>query len=446
MGEENYTIFKSLGDERRLMMENSNLQREHTAFVLGLFDTGVGVIRSLGRAGIPVIGLDSNPVMPGFASRYCQAKLSPDPVHEPGALLEFLLKEGERLDEPGIFFPSADAYVLFLAKYREELCKSFIFTLPPEPVLDALVNKRYQYELAEQVGIPIAKTFYLESMEEVNQAKGELEYPVFIKPYLGHLWREHYGSAHKGFTVNSPQELTTRYDEIFRIGLQAMTQQIILGPDDNLYEASYYIGRKGDLQASFTHRKIHQYPAGFGVCTCAESVDYPELAALGEKMMVGFHYRGASSIEFKRDDRDGQLKLIELNPRFCQQNLLAADCGVNFPLVQYMDLTGQAQEPVTHFQTGVRWMDLVIDFPSFWEYYRRHETTPWQWLKSWRGVRSFPVFAWDDMGPFFKKYEYGKKFFNLPFFLMHSRKGSKLPKNGNEVSHKMKKTYMGKSG
>ena len=401
-------------------MKRSKLTAKNKAIVLSLFDTGLGVIRSLGRAGVTVIGLDSNPVMPGFASRYCEAKLSPDPVHDPEALLEFLMKEAEQLDEPGILMPASDAYVLFISRYREELWKRFLFTLPPDRILETMVNKRYQYELAEQIGMPLAKTYYLESMADVSKIKNELEYPVFIKPYFGHLWREIYGSAHKGFKVGSPQELVDRYEEIFRTRLQAMVQSIIIGPDSNLYEVSFYIGKMGDQQAVFTHRKIHQYPAEFGVCTCAESLYYPELVELGLKLMRGFDYRGISSIEFKRDERDGQLKLIELNPRFCQQNILAADCGVNFPLIEYLDLIGERQEPVNEFKIGVKWLDLVIDFPSFWEYYRRHETTPWQWLKTWKGIRSFPVFALDDLGPFFKKYENGKKILGLPFFIFRN--------------------------
>jgi D-aspartate ligase len=414
-------------------MQTSSPLTKNKAFVLSLFDTGLGVVRSLGRAGIGVIGLDSNPVMPGFASRYCQAKLSPDPVHQPEALLEFLMKEAGSLEAPGVLMPASDAYVLFIARYRKELCDRFLFSLPPDPVLEAMVNKRRQYELAEQSGIPLAKAYYPESPAEVNQIKNELDYPVFIKPYFGHLWREIYGSAHKGFKVDTPQELAVRFDDIFRHGLQAMVQSIILGPDSNLYEVSFYIDRQGDPQAVFTHQKIHQYPAEFGVCTCAKSVRYAELVDLGLKLMRGFEYRGASSTEFKRDDRDGQLKLIELNPRFCQQNMLAADCGVNFPLIQYLDLTGGHYEPVFEFEIGRKWLDPVIDFPSFWEYYLRHETSPWQWLKTWQGVRSFPVFAIDDLGPFFKKYEYGKKLLAVPRLIFNRRSRRKEINREDEV-------------
>jgi predicted ATP-grasp superfamily ATP-dependent carboligase len=401
-------------------MEDSKIHARNTAVVLSLFDTGLGVIRSLGRAGIPVLGLDSNPVMPGFASRFCQAKLSPDPVHEPEALLEFLMREGEKMELPGVLMPASDAYVIFIARYREALYQHFLFTLPPDPVLEGLVNKRIQYELAERIGIPLAKSYYPESIAEVEQLKHELEYPVFIKPYLGHLWREIYGSSHKGFKVDTPTELVARYREIFQNSLQAMVQSIILGPDSNLFEVNFYFGKHGDLQAVFTHRKIHQYPPHFGVASCAESVYYPELVEIGMKLMRGFDYRGVGFIEFKRDDRDGILKLIELNPRFTQQNALAIDCGVNIPLVQYLDMIGEPHDPMINFKAGRKWMDLVIDFPSFWEYYRNHETTVLEWLKSWQGVRSFPVFALDDLGPFFKKYEYGRKFLTLPSFLLRN--------------------------
>lgn len=403
-------------------MSYQEWNKRNKAFVLSLFDTGVGVVRSLGRSGVPVVGLDSNTIMPGFNSRYCEAKLSPDPVHEPGALLDFLVDEGKKLDLPGVLMPASDAYVMFMAQYQEVLREWYLFTLPPERVIEGLVNKQCQYELAEEAGIPLAKSYYPTSMAEVQRLKDNLDYPVFIKPYLGHLWREVYGPAHKGFEVGTPEELVTRYEDIFANRLDAMVQSIIVGPDSNLFEICVYIGRSGEPLGAFTHQKIHQYPPRYGVCTTAESLEYPELVELGLKLLRAFDYRGVSSIEFKRDDRDGQLKLIELNPRFGQQNMLAADCGVNLPLIQYLDLTGHRQDPVCDFRTGVKWMDPVIDFPSFWQYYRAGETTIGQWLASWRGVRSFPVFALDDLGPFFKKYRYGKKLLEFPVYLWRNRR------------------------
>lgn len=54
-----------------------------TAFVLNVSLAGLGAMRSLGRAGVPVIGLDPDPGHAGFASRYGTSLRCPHPVHEP---------------------------------------------------------------------------------------------------------------------------------------------------------------------------------------------------------------------------------------------------------------------------------------------------------------------------------------------------------------------------
>jgi len=392
------------------------------AFVLSLFDTGLGAVRSLGRARIPVTGLDPDPHMPGFKSRYCIAKVCPHPVHEPERLVEMLVEEGKRLDQPGVLFPASDAFVLFLSRYRDDLTAYYRFILPTADVLEAVVNKRRQYERAEQVGTPYATTFYPETAEDVKRIKDQVDYPAFIKPYVGHLWREKFAGSQKGFKVHSPQELVARFEEILPTGLQAMVQSIIIGPNTNHYKVCAYINCHGEPLAVFTLRKIRQYPTEFGVGTLVESLHFPELVELGLKFFKGIGYQGIGSIEFKRDERDGCLKMIELNPRLWQQNIQAADCGVNFPLIQYLDLTGQSLPSQPAFEDGVRWFDAMADFQSFWSYFRRGELSPWGWVKSWIGARSFATFAWDDLGPFFQSNEYGLKYLRAPLYALRHRK------------------------
>lgn len=400
---------------------NKKYSRSHIAFILSLFDTGLGAIRSLGRLGIPVIGIDCDPSMPGFKSKFCTAKLCPDPVHHSDELIRFLLNEGRRLEQPGILFPATDAFVLFLSRYRDDLKKYFRFALPSSNVLEAIVNKRRQYELAEQVGTPYATTFYPETMEDVQHIKNEVEYPAFIKPYYGHLWRERFGGNHKGFKIHTPQELVSRFKEIFPTGLQAMVQSLILGPNTNHYKVNVYMSIAGEPLAIFTLRKIHQYPTEFGVGVLVESIRYPELVDLGLKFFKGINYRGIGSIEFKKDERDGKLKMIELNPRLWWQNIQATACGINFPLIQYLDLTGQTPTPQTEFREGVKWLAAISDFQAFWDYFKRGELSPCSWIRSWIGAKAFSTFAWDDLGPFFKANEYGLKYIRAPLYALRNR-------------------------
>ena len=396
----------------------SYFERSHTAFILSLFDTGLGAVRSLGRVGVPVIGLDSDPRMPGFKSRFCTARLCSDPVHQPDELVRFLLDEGRRLERPGILFPASDAFVLFLSRYRDDLGACFRFALPPANVLEAIANKRRQYELAEQVGTPYPRTFYPETVDDVQRIKEEVEYPAFIKPYYGYLWRQKFGGTHKGFKVHTSRELVERFRVILPTGLQVMVQSIIVGPNTNHFKVNVYMGTAGKPLAMFTLRKIRQYPTEFGVGTVVESLRYPALVELGLKFFRGIGYQGIGSIEFKKDERDGKLKMIELNPRLWQQNIQATVCGINFPLIQYLDLTGQAPPPQSDFVESVKWLDAVADFQAFWDYFRCGELSPWAWLWSWRGVKAFATFAWDDLGPFLEANEYGLKYLRLPLYLL----------------------------
>jgi hypothetical protein len=58
----------------------------------------LGVLRSLGRLGIAVHGIDPNPLSPGLFSRYCQKKfLSDVDAALPKASVEYLLNVAKKI-------------------------------------------------------------------------------------------------------------------------------------------------------------------------------------------------------------------------------------------------------------------------------------------------------------------------------------------------------------
>jgi predicted ATP-grasp superfamily ATP-dependent carboligase len=392
------------------------------AFVCSLFDTGLAAVRDLGRLGIPVVGLDPDPRQPGFRSRFGTPRLCPDPVHRPDELLQFLLDQGGGLRQPGVLIPASDAFVLFVSRFRDQLASAYRFVLPPAEVVEAIVDKRRQYALADRTGTPYPRTFYPTTLEEARQVAELVEFPAFLKPYHGHLWREVFGGTHKGFKVCSPAELVERFRSTLPTGLPLMVQSIIQGPNTNHFKVCAYISSAGQPLAVFTLRKIRQYPTEFGVGTLVESVHDPELAELGLRFLQAIGYRGIGSIEFKRDARDGQLKLIELNPRLWQQNAQATVCGLNFPLLAYLDALGLEPPAMTAFATGIKWLDATADMQAFWEYFRRGELSILDWLRSLRGAGAFATFAADDPGPFLQANDYGAKYLRLPLYLLrHAR-------------------------
>jgi predicted ATP-grasp superfamily ATP-dependent carboligase len=99
------------------------------------------------------------------------------------------------------------------------------------------------------------------------------------------------------------------------------------------------------------------------------------------------------------DRRDSKLKLIELNPRYWQQNGLSDRCGMNFPLMNYLELTGGEPKTVRDYRSGIKWVNIYSDIESFREYRQRGQISLRQWLASFRGEIMLSDLEWDDLLP-----------------------------------------------
>ena len=91
------------------------------AVVMNLYYTGLGIARSLGKAGVPVMGLTSQRGAYGNFTRYAKTVICPDSREEPEALLEFLTGMGRELGGRSVIFPTRDDDLMFLDQFRSEL-------------------------------------------------------------------------------------------------------------------------------------------------------------------------------------------------------------------------------------------------------------------------------------------------------------------------------------
>jgi predicted ATP-grasp superfamily ATP-dependent carboligase len=203
----------------------------------------------------------------------------------------------------------------------------------------------------------------------------------------------------KGYIVNNSVELEEKYNYIYERGLQAIVQEVIRGPDTNHFKFNAYVSQNGEFLLKFTLRKIRQNPIRFGIGSVVESIEYPELMEIGKKYFKSINYRGVGSAEFKLDERDGKLKLIELNPRYWQQNSLADKCGMNFPLEHYLEVTQQNPQTSCNFKTGIKWVNLYSDFISFLNYKSIGEINFKEWMNSLKGKKIYSIFSLDDALP-----------------------------------------------
>lgn len=387
----------------------------HTAVVLSMFDTGVATARCLGRLGISVQGYDYNFSMPGFRSRYCNAKLCPDPTANPEDLLNLLLSETDK-NEYRILYPCSDEYVLFVSRFRDELKTKYKFLLPEKSLIESIIDKTKQYNLIKRLGIDVPDTHFVDSIEKIMEIKDTLKYPIFIKPVYGFEWKKIFNN--KGFKIHNEDELLSTYREIYLKGLKVIVQEVIQGPCHNNYEVSVYVGTSGDILGEFTIRKLRQYPIGLGFGTLTVNTRNKDVEELSYKIMRELNWRGFANIEFKYDEIDKKYKFIEINARVWQQISHAEKLGLNFPLLQYLNLNHIKTPIIRQYQDNIKWMDLKFDFLSSFEMLLKHEMSLYEWIKSLRGVKALGLFAIDDLKPFLYSIKYGTAIFKFPKYII----------------------------
>ncbi len=392
------------------------------AFLLGLFETGLGVARALGREGIQVDGYDHKKDIAWY-SKYVSPKLCPHPVKEEERFIKFLIDEADKSGSKPVLYVTADDFIPAIINNMSLLNRHLLINMPDSATITNVSDKYELYLTAKRHGIPVPETVKVDSAGDLDSVS-KLAYPVFVKGASSNEWREAFGGSRKGFVFSSRDEFLRSSDTLLGKRVSLIVQEIIKGPDTNHYKFCGYVDKSGNLTAGFCLRKTRQTPIHFGIGCCVVSVDNPQVRQIGSDFFRAIDYSGVGSAEFKLDERDNKYKLIELNPRYWQQNSLAAACGVNFPLIQYNDLISRSDGQHFDYATGVNWLNIYSDFDSFLAYRKEGSLTFGGWLKSLKGRRVYSDWALDDIVPGFYEVGFGKRLTRLPRYFLKKIKRS----------------------
>jgi predicted ATP-grasp superfamily ATP-dependent carboligase len=372
------------------------------AIILGGSCNGLSFARSLGRRGIRCVMLDSERLL-GTFTRFATVALLPSAAEQPQYWIELLEQIGSRLPQRGVLFATSDLHSLLFARHSDRLRRYYRFIVPDLSVLETIVNKRRQYDVARQVGVPIPAVHFPDSLQDAQRISRDLIYPCILKPYESHSSRNKLDKR-KVVIVRSAQELIDAHERTSRASVPMMIQEIIPGGDDALYGYLGFWDEGARERAWLTKRKLRQYPPGFGDGSLQETIDAPEVAELSRRLLRALNYSGFVGVEFKLDPRDGTFRLMEINPRTVSGNQLAISGGVDFPWIGYRHLTGDCDGIARSgrapaFRRGVRYLNEEWDVQAFLAMRKSGQLTLRQWLKSLTKVDCTAIGAWDDPGP-----------------------------------------------
>lgn len=349
----------------------------------------VAIVRSLARHGIEVAcGAEDRTSLAFFSKYVRQRHVYPSPKKAPDLFIRKIC-ELVKQNEYDVVMPVTDETTVVISKYKADLSK---FSVVPICDYDTIMKGRDKGEtlrVAVQNGIPCPKTHFPEE-QDLRDIRSEVEYPVLVRPRQS--------SGARGIVyVGSAEEFIPSCNAVETVYKDFMIQEYV--PHDRHYSVCVLLDQHSDLMASFAYRELRHYSSRGSSATYAVSVKQPELLEYSVRLLKLLGWSGVANLEFVFDERDGEPKLLEINPRFWMSLELAIQSGVDFPYLLYQLSTDGRIETVDDYKVGVkyRWL-LPADVVWLWRN-RTRVSAFRQFFRFYERDLHYAVLSLTDPGP-----------------------------------------------
>jgi predicted ATP-grasp superfamily ATP-dependent carboligase len=366
--------------------------------IFGAHIAALGVLRVLARRGLTasVVDATSNIIVRSRWYRPTSPTLAESP--DPAALADFL----ESLDlERAVLIACSDQWALAVAGLPAATRERFHASVAPHAAIEQFVDKDRFRSLTDRLDVPRPRSLLIREPADLDGATDEDLENGFLKPTESHRHNRTFGT--KGSFVRSRPEAVRLVEAASAEGITFMLQEWIPGNMSKTYLIDGFVDRSGRLHAMVARRRVRMDPPRLAN-TCSDvTIALDEVAGCLPALrtiLAATDYRGIFNIEFKLDERDGQFKVIELNPRPFWLIGHIARAGLDLPWLSYLDAQGLPLPEPGPYQIGRYGMYEVPDATAIlraWRHGRRPEGSvlgPWL-----HGDRA--LFWWRDPWPAF---------------------------------------------
>ncbi len=368
---------------------------ETPALVFGAGLTVLGTIRTLGRAGVPVLCAHKQPSFVE-ASRWCRYPTFGTLPLSPEEAVPAL--EASPLSK-AVAIACSDHWCHEVAGWSLPRSERFPASITQQSVLDTLLDKWRFAQVLDRLDLPHPWTRYVSSDADVDALGDQIPTSSFLKPCDSQAFNRQF--QRKAFATTSVQDLREKLARVRAASLDVIVQEYIPGPPTNHYFVDGFVDRTGRITALVARQRIRMYPVDFGNSTMLRSVPLDEVSGAVDTirgLMAGVKYRGIFSAEFKKDERDSLFKILEVNCRPWWFVEFATMCGVDVVTMAYRDALGLSITPVESYKTGVPYCYLAVDTLAYRHLKARGELSAAAWIRSWI-FGKHAIFSPDDPGP-----------------------------------------------
>jgi D-aspartate ligase len=332
--------------------------RRIPAVVVGGELNGLGVCRSLAAGGIPVWVVDTKRFNPALWSRHARPILT-DTLHGRG-FVDFLRDLQCRIGGRPFLVVTDELALLTISEHREELEALYRFRLPAHDTVLMLHDKARFHASAVKHGWPVPNGMVIREPADIPAMIASLGLPMILKPADKRHFHE--GRAPRLVVANSFPGAVSAAKRLLSLAGEVLVQDVIEGPDHEIYFCLFYRGRNGETLGMFTGRKLASSPPRTGSTAFCTAATEEQLERTTKEILDQVGYCGFGGVEYKRDARDGRFLIIEPTVgRTDWQEEVATLAGVNIPLMAYRHELGLESVPAGPVDRRVVWQVSWIE-------------------------------------------------------------------------------------
>jgi predicted ATP-grasp superfamily ATP-dependent carboligase len=307
-------------------------------------------VRELGKAGLAVGALDSDPHAPGLASRWCStSSVVPDFVQDQDAYVDAVLRVCAE-HRPKSLILGHDGSIEALRQRRSKVERVVGLALAPEHALAVAIDKTRTLAFAETVGLRAPRGAFVTGPGEAAAAIDDVGLPAVVKPTRS--WAQEAGVGQRliAVVVRTRAAALAAIEDVLKEGIEVVLQEWL--PGDR--EALSFLHARGRTWARFAQRADRTFPPLGGNSVLRESIPLPEdVAPAAERLVAELGLDGYSEVEFRRD-ADGRPALMEINPRLSASVEIAVRAGVPFPRLLHDWASGEPLQEASGYRAGLR--------------------------------------------------------------------------------------------
>ncbi len=344
----------------------------------------------LGTEGIPVITASEGNESLASYSRYSNKHLTFS-SYGSDKFIEELIEFGKSMDSKPVLMCHDDRVILNISENRDQLKKYFYFRLPDADMVNRILNKLLFCRLCKEHNLPAPESEEISEIGQLKNVKNNLKPPYIIKPTFTHYWydenfKDIVGNYKKAYICQTYDELESLYLKISCVNPSVVIQEYIMGDDSNLFDVNLHITEDGEIDSYVIGQKLRVYPPQAGWGSYVQTVFDDEMYDICADIIKKLDLKGMANIQFKKDERTGEPKLIEIHARTSIFDFLGAAAGQNIPARYYSNITGANMEFPQTYKPGVKYINLARDLRLFVRHQKEYGVPLLEWIKTYRNV------------------------------------------------------------